>query len=144
MKRLIERRADLPAFTRLHIDGHWDASGTRMADTVRRVVLQRTGRAPRMTRFPWWVVPLAAPFVTLMREMAEMRYLWREPLHLSDTALRQVLGRDGVPHTGWEAAVEASLESLGCLPVAMPATPDATAVAPTAATVSTQTLPLPH
>lgn len=115
MKRLIEQRADGPAFARFHFEGHWDADGSRMAETVRRVVVRRTGHTPRMTRFPWWVLPLGAPFVTLFREMMEMRYLWREPLYMSGTALAHALGRQGVPHTDWERAVEASLEAAGCL-----------------------------
>ncbi len=131
MKRLIERRADGPAFTRFHFEGHWDADGTRMAETVRRVVARRTGRSPRMTRFPWWVLPLGAPFVTLFREMKEMRYLWREPLYLSGAALAQALGAQGVPHTEWEPAVEAALEAAGCLDASAPAShrPDAGATA---------------
>ncbi len=150
MKRLIERRDRLAAFTRLHFEGHWDASGEGMADTVRRVVMQRTGRSPRMTRFPWWVLPLGAPFVTLLREMAEMRYLWREPLHLSDAALRQMLGDDGVPHTDWETAVEASLEFLGCLPAATslksatPHMPPTSHMPHRSSPPATQTPQLPH
>ena len=65
-------------------------------------------------RFPWWLVTLASPFVTLFREMYEMRYLWKVPLHMTNRKLVKVLGDD--PHTDWESAVRATLRGMGSLP----------------------------
>jgi nucleoside-diphosphate-sugar epimerase len=48
-----------------------------------------------------------------MRELLEMRYLWRQPLRLSNARLAAVLGRE--PHTPLDEAVEATLVGLGCL-----------------------------
>lgn len=106
------------SFATFHMRGHWDVDGTQMTDAIRRVVLRRTGVSPRVTAFPWWLMALASPFVTTLREMREMRYLWRNPLRMDNTRLVSVLGRE--PHTPLEEAVEATLEGLGCLSAAAP------------------------
>ncbi|AOK20143.1 hypothetical protein WT26_30625 [Burkholderia cepacia] len=112
MVELIERRDTLEPFARFHLGGHWDADGTQMAEAVRRVA-QRHGLRPALRRFPWWLVRAASPFVTTLRELLEMRYLWREPIRLDNTRVTAVLGRE--PHTPLDAAVEATLAGLGCL-----------------------------
>lgn len=109
---LLARRAWLPAFASFHAGGHWDADGTQMAAAVRRVVQRHGGRA-RMRAFPWWLVHLAAPFAPTLRELLEMRYLWRQPLRLDNTRLKAFLGDE--PHTPLEQAVEATLTGLGCI-----------------------------
>ena len=110
MVQLLERESTLAAFESFHFRGHWDASGSEMVDAIRRV----SGRpAAPVRRFPWPVVTLALPFVTLFREMREMHYLWQEPLQLSNERLVRVLGAE--PHTSLEAAVRAALVGLGCL-----------------------------
>jgi nucleoside-diphosphate-sugar epimerase len=93
--------------------GHWDADGTQMAAAIRRVVARRTGREPRVSAFPWWLLTLAAPFVTTFREMMEMRYQWRQPVQMDNRRLLSVLGHE--PHTGLDEAVEAALDGIGCL-----------------------------
>lgn len=112
MVELLERRDMLEPFARFHFGGHWDADGTQMAQAVRRVA-QRHGMRPTVRRFPWWLVWVAAPFVTTMREMLEMRYLWREPLWMDNARVTAVLGRE--PVTPLDTAVEATLAGLGCL-----------------------------
>lgn len=112
--RLLDREAALPAFARFHMRGHWDDNGQRMAEAIARVVTPVRGRAPAVRRFPWWVVPLAAPFVTFMREHLEMRYLWRQPLRMANRPLVDFLGAE--PHTPLDDAVRATLQGLGCLP----------------------------
>lgn len=113
MLALIERCATLPAFASYHFGGHWDPDGTAMPNAIVRAVHEREGRTPKIVRFPWWTVPLAAPFVTLMRELLEMRYLWREPIRLDNAGLLAVLGTE--PHTPLDEAVEATLRGQGCL-----------------------------
>ncbi|MBN3742264.1 MULTISPECIES: NAD-dependent epimerase/dehydratase family protein [Burkholderia] len=112
MVELIERRDALEPFARFHLGGHWDADGTQMAQAVQRVA-QRHGARPVVRRFPWWLVWAAAPFVTTLREMLEMRYLWREPLRMDNARVTAVLGRE--PVTPLDTAVEATLAGLGCL-----------------------------
>ena len=113
MVELIERRDTLEPFARFHLGGHWDVDGTQMAQAVRRVA-QRHGMRPTVRRFPWWLVWVAAPFVTTMREMLEMRYLWREPLRMDNARVTAALGRE--PVTLLDTAVEEALAGLGCLP----------------------------
>jgi nucleoside-diphosphate-sugar epimerase len=43
--------------------------------------------------------------------MREMRYLWREPLRMSNQRLQAVLGKE--PHTPLDQAVEAALDGMG-------------------------------
>jgi len=123
MVELLARRESLEPFATFHMAGHWDADGSQMAESIQRVVKQRTGKAPRIAGFPWWLVPLVAPFNTTFRELLEMRYLWREPVQMDNARLTAVLGRE--PHTPLDEAVEATLVGLGCL-----GAPGGTEVAP--------------
>jgi nucleoside-diphosphate-sugar epimerase len=113
MLQLLERRDALAPFARFHMAGHWDADGLQMAQAVCRVVARRTGSSPALRGFPWWLVRAASPFDVTLREMLEMRYLWREPLRLESRLLPATLG--GELHTPLEQAVEATLVGLGCL-----------------------------
>lgn len=116
---LVERREGLPAFARFHFGGHWDADGTAMARAIRDVAEQH-GQAAAIGGFPWWLVRLAAPFNETMRELLEMRYLWREPLRLDNARLVAELGSE--PHTPLDIAVERTLAGLGCVPPAAAST----------------------
>ncbi|WP_308419503.1 hypothetical protein [Chitinimonas koreensis] len=113
MVALLARRSTLAPFAAFHMAGHWDADGKRMAESIRRVVERRGGRA-RLAAFPWWMVRLASPFVATLRELLEMRYLWRQPVRMDGGKLAAVLGEE--PHTPLDQAVEATLAGLGCLP----------------------------
>jgi nucleoside-diphosphate-sugar epimerase len=110
---LLARPEVLEPFERFHMAGHWDVDGLQMAKAIQRVVARRTGHTPRITRTPWWLLRLAAPFVPTLRELMEMRYLWNEALQMSNSRLLQVLGHE--PHTPLEQAIEASLIGMGCL-----------------------------
>jgi len=113
MLQLIERRATLEPFADFHMRGHFDADGSQMAAAIQRVVHADSGRTPTLRRFPWGLLMLAAPFVTLFREMREMRYLWREPIRMDNAKLVATLGAE--PHTPLDTAVHNSLIGLGCL-----------------------------
>ncbi|WP_175833562.1 NAD-dependent epimerase/dehydratase family protein [Burkholderia cenocepacia] len=112
MVELIERRETLEPFARFHLGGHWDEDGMQMALAVQRVA-QRHGMRPALRDFPWWLVYVTAPFVTTLRELLEMRYLWREPIRMDNARVTAVLGRE--PVTPLDTAVEATLAGLGCL-----------------------------
>jgi nucleoside-diphosphate-sugar epimerase len=114
MVELIDRREVLGPFERFHMAGHWDASGLEVAQAIQRVVARRTGRMPRIGATPWWLLRLGAPFVTTLRELVEMRYLWEEPVRMVNARLLQVLGSE--PRTPLDRAIEASLIGIGCLP----------------------------
>jgi nucleoside-diphosphate-sugar epimerase len=109
MVRLVERRDELPTFAVYHMEGVWDADGETMIGAIGRA----TGRKPKVWSFPWWAMPLLAPFVTLFRELGEMRYLWSQPLRMDNAKLVATLGTE--PRTPLDTAVRRTLESMGCL-----------------------------
>lgn len=109
MARLVERRDQLPTFAVYHMEGVWDADGQAIIGAIGRAV----GREPKVRSFPWWAMPLLAPFVTLFRELKEMRYLWFQPLRMDNAKLVATLGAE--PRTPLDAAVKRTLESMGCL-----------------------------
>jgi nucleoside-diphosphate-sugar epimerase len=110
---LLTHRDRLEPFANFHMSGHWDADGTQVATSIQRIVARRSGRAPTIRKFSWWMVRLASPFVTTLRELLEMRYLWRQPVRMSNARLLALLGHE--PHTPLEEAIEATLVGLGCL-----------------------------
>jgi nucleoside-diphosphate-sugar epimerase len=110
MMRLVERSEALGSFESFHFAGNFDSDGTQMIEAIRKAV----GKPLLPVRgFPWIAVIAASPFVTLFREMLEMRYLWREPVRLDNARLTNFLGAE--PHTPLELAVRMTLEGLGCL-----------------------------
>ncbi len=112
MIRLIEKGDELPTFAVYHMRGHWDGDGRQMVDAMQRVL----GHKVKVKAFPWWIVPLAAPFVPFMRELREMSYLWDVPLQMRNDRLLAVLGEE--PHTPIDEAIRASLMSIGCMQAA--------------------------
>jgi len=110
MARLLDREGDLAGFESFHFKGHWLARGDEMAASMRRV----TGDAKiALLPFPYPLVQALAPFVETMRELLEMRYLWRQPIGLDDAKLRGFLG--DVPATPLDAAMRETLGDMGCL-----------------------------
>lgn len=109
MVQLVERAERLPAFACYHMNGFWDGDGRQMAEAVRRVA----GGAAKIGRFPWFIVPLLAPFMTVMHELKEMRYLWKVTLRMRNDKLVAELGTE--PHTPIDEAVRASLIAQGSL-----------------------------
>ncbi len=114
MLRLLAMRAQLPAFARYNMAGHWDADGRTLGRAIQRVVSRHGAPEPRLQAFAWWQVRLAAPFIATLREILEMRYLWQREVRLDNSGLRAVLGEE--PHTPLDEAIEASLIGIGCLP----------------------------
>ncbi len=110
MVQLVERAERLPAFACYHMNGFWDGDGRQMAEAVGRVA----GGAAKIGRFPWFVVPLLAPFMTVMHELKEMRYLWKVTVRMRNDKLVAELGTE--PHTPIDEAVRATLIAQGSLP----------------------------
>ncbi|STQ91960.1 NAD(P)H-binding protein [Iodobacter fluviatilis] len=113
MVGLLACRDKLPPFASFHMAGHWDADGTQMSAAICRVIEADGGLRPRLRRFPWWLIRLMSPFVETLRELLEMRYLWRYPVRMNNAYLMATLG--GEPHTPLDEAVKATLIGLGCL-----------------------------
>ncbi|WP_426235280.1 NAD(P)H-binding protein [Pararhizobium sp. DWP1-1-3] len=117
MARLVDRRETLAPFAVFHMQGFWDDDGTRLTAAIRRA----SGNPNMKVRsFPWWMMPFAAPFVPLLKELREMRYIWQQPLRMPNDRLVAAIGAE--PWTPIDEAVRASLATLGCLPpeLAMP------------------------
>jgi nucleoside-diphosphate-sugar epimerase len=109
MVRLIEH-ADLDPFATFHMEGHWDHDGRQMIEAIKRVV----GRSDLpVRRLPWRLMALASPFVPLFRELREVKYLWEQPVRMTNARLLSVIGEE--PHTSLDEAVRATLIGLGCL-----------------------------
>ncbi|MDC7806741.1 NAD(P)H-binding protein [Luteimonas sp BLCC-B24] len=105
-------RDDLPAFARYHMDGHWDADGAQMAAAIVRAL----GPPPVGVRpLPWWLISALAPVMPSMRELAELKHLWRSPVRLSNERLIATLGHE--PHTDLDTAIRQTLAHLE-IPVA--------------------------
>jgi len=105
--RLLDREGELPSFARFHFGGHWLAPGVEMAEAIRRVA----GKPDLPIRaLPWFALRLVAPFNETLREMMEMRYLWRRPLRMTNDRLTAFLGAE--PHTPLDDAVRATLAGL--------------------------------
>lgn len=99
----------LRAHETVQFAGHWDATGTRMRDAVRRVV----GRDLPERAFPWWMMRLAAPFGGFPKEALEIEPVWRHPMRLDNGRLVDLLGVE--PHTPLDQAIAATLADMGCL-----------------------------
>ena len=107
---LVERENELSGFEVFHFGGHVFERGVEMAEALRRVA--GVPDAP-IRRMPWALVRFASPVVPLFRELAEMRYLWEQPLRLDNRRLVAFLGRE--PHTDLEEALAVTLSGLGCM-----------------------------
>jgi nucleoside-diphosphate-sugar epimerase len=109
MALLLDRGAEAP-FERYHFSGFYDATGHDMTDAIRAAA----GRPDlKVKRFPWPAVTFLSPFVTLFREMREMRYLWRNSHWLDNAELVAALGYE--PRTPLADAVRTTLTGLGCI-----------------------------
>ncbi len=107
---IADRERELPVFDTFHFSGHWFESGIELAYAVRRAADRP---ALPIRRFPWLAVKVLSPFVSLFREVLEMKYLWERPLALDNRKLVRLIGRE--PRTPLDVALRQSLRELGCL-----------------------------
>jgi nucleoside-diphosphate-sugar epimerase len=105
--RLLDRRDELDPFARFHFAGVWDEDGTAVTGAIARVL----GRPVKVRPLPWFLLRLAGLFQQTPREIAKMRYLWKEPLRLDNRKLVAFLGEE--PHTALDDAVRVTLQALG-------------------------------
>lgn len=109
MVRLVER-ASLENFATFHTEGHWDHGGRQMIEAIKRAV----GRSDLpVLQLRWRLMALASPFIPLFRELREVKYLWDEPVRMTNARLRDAIGAE--PLTPLDEAVRATLVGLGCL-----------------------------
>jgi len=102
---LARRRTELPRHAVFHFAGHVVDGHTWL-----RVAREALGDPQRAHRsFPWGWMQLARPFVPMVRELFEMRYLWQQPVRMRQDRLEALLGE--VPHTPFGQAMRATLAS---------------------------------
>lgn len=109
MVRLLEH-ADLPPFGSFHMEGHWDHDGRQMVQAIARVL---GDPAVPIRPLPWWLLRAAALVATTPREMMEMRYLWQQPVRMTNAGLVAILGDE--PRTPLLEAVRKTLGDLRCM-----------------------------
>jgi len=107
------RAEDPPAFSRFHFAGH-TLTGSELLRGLERAAAS-LGVAPeggfRHGGVPWPLLRLGGLVVPMLREVAEMSYLWRVPHALDGTALRNTVGE--LASTPVDAALRAALVALG-------------------------------
>jgi nucleoside-diphosphate-sugar epimerase len=108
--RLMDRKAELGAFETFNFSGY-QLEAREMPAAIARVIGHPS--LP-VWPLPWFLIVALQPFVRLFREMAEMRYLWRESISLDGSKLKAFLG-NGLPSTPLDTAVRDTLAGLGCL-----------------------------
>ena len=86
MVGLAGRREGLAPFETFGFPGH-----TFTAETLRQHASDLLGRPVRLKSFPWTVLRLMALFDRSIREVLEMRYLWRIPHQIDGTKLARAL-----------------------------------------------------
>jgi nucleoside-diphosphate-sugar epimerase len=106
--RLLEIESELAAAASFHFEG-WSLTGEELRAAIARVVGHKVAVRP----FPWLAVAAVAPFNETMRELLEMRYLWRDEVLLDNARLKAVLGDE--PRTPLDEALRTTLTHLGCL-----------------------------
>ena len=95
---LATRRSEFGPFENFHFAGHFVTSGQLVA------AVQKVAPMPlKVTGFPWAMLGVIGLFSPMMREVSKMRYLWQNPMRLTDRRLDALLGPDfGTP---FEAAI---------------------------------------
>lgn len=106
---LAEQRAQLRGAHSFHFAGHTLCGLDWQAEAVRLMA-----RPIRLAALPWGAIRLMAWFSPSMRRTLALRYLWRRPHRLDDSALRARLGAP--PHTPLAEALAQSLRGLGLAP----------------------------
>lgn len=105
---LLDKEAELSAHASFHFAGH-ELDGRALVAAFE----QTLGRKLPVRPFPWLALYAAGPFNETLRELAEMRYLWRDTVVLDNARLVETLGAE--PHTPIETALAETLKALGCL-----------------------------
>jgi len=115
---LAQARDRLALHESFHFPGH-TLSGDELVAGItraarRRGLLPMNGQ-PVVKGMPWTLVWMAGLFNPLLREVAKMSYLWREPHRLTGAKLRAAIG--AIPCTPLDEALDTTLAELNfCVP----------------------------
>lgn len=86
MQMLADKRDVLGQYEDIPFPGHSFTINQMKTELEREL-----NRPLKISRFPWWIMRLAAPFWELARELIDMRYLWNTPHSLSATRFDALL-----------------------------------------------------
>ncbi|WP_108813846.1 NAD-dependent epimerase/dehydratase family protein [Loktanella sp. Alg231-35] len=84
--QLAEKRSVLAPFEDVPFPGH-----AFTINTLQAAVQAKMGRQIKISRFPWAIMTVLAPFWELAREMREMRYLYEMPHQISAAKFKRLL-----------------------------------------------------
>jgi hypothetical protein len=110
---LAEARGGMAPHDSFHFPGHTltgDELVAGITRAARRGGLLPMNREPVIKAMPWALVRVAGLFNSLLRELATMSYLWREPHRLAGAKLKSVIGT--IPCTPLDEALDATLGEL--------------------------------
>jgi hypothetical protein len=115
---LAEARGRLSPHASFLFPGH-TLTGDELVAGITRAAHRRgllpLSAQPVVKGMPWALVRMAGIFNPLLRELAKMSYLWREPHRLSGVKLRGVIG--AIPCTPLDEALHTTLAELHfCVP----------------------------
>lgn len=112
-KSLLDRQA-LSRCEVLHFKGY-ELSGDDWAQVLTPIARKNAwlaeGQDFKRRSMPWTLMRLIAPWVSMPREILEMRYLWNTAHALDNQGLLAALGAE--PHTDLRLAVEQTLQDWG-------------------------------
>jgi nucleoside-diphosphate-sugar epimerase len=110
---LAQARGRLAPHDTFHFPGHTLTGDDLVAGIIRaarRGGLLRMSDQAVVKGMPWALVRVAGLFNPLLRELAKMSYLWREPHRLAGAKLQSVIGT--IPCTPLDEALETTLAEL--------------------------------
>lgn len=81
------QRDRLATFETFHFAGHWVGHGQIMS-----AIQSALGRRLKVSPLPWWLLRAMGLVNPVMRDIHEMRYLWRNEMELIDPRLDALLG----------------------------------------------------
>jgi nucleoside-diphosphate-sugar epimerase len=103
--RLAAIRATLKPFETFGFPGH-AVTGRQFTQALARAVRNRL----RVKRMSWWLIRALSPFMPLPHELAELRYLWKEPHRIDGDKLKAAIG--DIPHTPLDVAAARAIQDL--------------------------------
>jgi nucleoside-diphosphate-sugar epimerase len=86
--------------------GHF-VTGRDMILTINRALVGASQKTLPVKSFPWFGLSVISAFIPMLRELMEMRYLWKVAHRIDGAALEAVIGP--VPHTALYEAVASAL-----------------------------------
>jgi nucleoside-diphosphate-sugar epimerase len=110
---LAQARGGLAAHQSYHFPGY-ALRGDELVAAISRAAHRRgllsEGREAAVKGMPWTLVRIAGVFNPMLRELARMSYLWRQPHRLIGTKLQSVIGK--IPMTPLDTALEETLAQI--------------------------------